>query len=149
MKKFFSVFLVLSLLFSPVGAFIFQDEPTVVAAKRYSSGKKGFNMNVNRNVNQNQNPSMFQQKRSEQQQKASVNRPDATQQKGGFMRGLMLGGLAGLLFGGLLASMGLLGSFIGLAINILAIVVLIVLVGKIFELLKSKKKKEDPNPWNS
>ena len=64
------------------------------------------------------------------------------------MKGLMIGGLAGLLIGNL-ASMGMLGSILGFAINILAIVFLIVIIRKVFALLKAKKEKEDINPWRS
>ncbi|GMK41512.1 hypothetical protein PCCS19_45690 [Paenibacillus sp. CCS19] len=47
---------------------------------------------------------------------------------GSFMKGLMIGGIAGLLFGGLFSNMGFLGNLIGLLMNIMAIVALIALV---------------------
>lgn len=68
---------------------------------------------------------------------------------GGLMKGLMLGGLAGLLFGGLLGNLGMLGSLVGLAVNILAIVILFAIVRKIFTFFTKKKKDEDANPWRS
>ena len=60
----------------------------------------------------------------------------------------MLGGLAGLLFGGLFGSMGFLGEILGLFINILAIVVIIALIRKIFQFF-TKKKEEEKNPWRN
>ncbi|OUM96714.1 MAG: hypothetical protein A9Z00_03795 [Thermobacillus sp. ZCTH02-B1] len=47
---------------------------------------------------------------------------------GGFLKGLMIGGLAGFLFGSLFAHMGFLGELLGLMINLLAIYFLFVLV---------------------
>ncbi|USB34434.1 hypothetical protein [Paenibacillus sp. YPG26] len=46
---------------------------------------------------------------------------------GGFMKGLMIGGLAGMLFGGLFSNMGALGSIFGLLINLLAIYVVVMI----------------------
>lgn len=68
---------------------------------------------------------------------------------GGLMKGLFIGGLAGLLFGGLFANMGMLGSILGFAINAIAIILIVVIIKKIFDLMKAKKKKEEVNPWNS
>ena len=65
------------------------------------------------------------------------------------MKGLFIGGIAGLLFGSLFANMGILGSILGFAINAFAIIFIVVIIKKIFDLLKAKKKKEDVNPWRS
>lgn len=59
------------------------------------------------------------------------------------MKGLMLGGLAGLLFGSLFSGMGLLGNILGLLINVAAIVVIVMLVIKIVNMFKDKKRKEE------
>lgn len=55
----------------------------------------------------------------------------------------MLGGLAGLLFGSLFSGMGLLGNILGLLINVAAIAVIIMLVVKIINMFKDKKRKEE------
>ncbi len=55
------------------------------------------------------------------------------------MKGLMLGGLAGLLFGSLFSGMGILGNILGLLINFAAIAVIVMLVVKIFNMFKDKK----------
>ncbi|QHW34469.1 hypothetical protein GZH47_29200 [Paenibacillus rhizovicinus] len=47
---------------------------------------------------------------------------------GSFMKGLMIGGLAGMMFGGLFGNMGFLGNIFGLLVNVLAIYVVIALV---------------------
>lgn len=151
MKKLFSALLAATLILTPVGSFVFQDHSTTVEAKRYKSGKKGFNMNQNR---QQHNQSNFQQKQQQKQQpknnqQMNQNKPKGGLFSGGLMRGLMFGGLAGLLFGSLFANMGILGSLLGLLINVGAIILLITLIRKVFSMLKKQKKREDMNPWGS
>ena len=62
------------------------------------------------------------------------------------MKGLFVGGLAGLLFGSMFANMGMLGSILGFAINAAAIILIVVVIRKIFRMFK-EKKKEDANSW--
>ncbi|HHY72075.1 MAG TPA: hypothetical protein GX497_02380 [Bacillus bacterium] len=146
MKKLLAAIITATLIFTPLGTVIFQDQPTTVDAKKYSSGKKGFNLNKNQ-PNNNNNNSYFQNKKPDSPKtNKSAATPNQTN-KGGLMKGLMLGGLAGLLFGSLFANMGFLGSILGLLINVLAIVVLIAVIRGIFNYFKNKKKKEDINPW--
>ena len=149
MKRILTAVLTAVLLFTPVGSVVFQDQPTTVEAKRYKSGKKSFNSNNN---STNNNNSVIQ-KKQDNTTNNSTNKSAATKKNGGFfsgglMKGLMLGGLAGLLFGGLFGGMGFLGEILGLFINVLAIVVIIVLIRKIFQHFKNKKKEEE-NPWRN
>ena len=122
-----------TLVFSSVGSFVFQD--TMIAeAKKYKSGKKSFNTNNNNN-NTNSNI----QKDKEDSTPAVSKTNNTTNTKGGFfsgglMKGLFVGGLAGLLFGSLFADMGMLGSLLGLLINAGAIILIVVLIKKIFDI---------------
>lgn len=155
MKKIIAAIFAAVLIFSPLGNFIFTDDVTTVEAKRYKSGKKSFNIDNNRS----NNTTNFQKKEDTNQ--STVNKSTVNQNQGktksggffggggGFLKGLMFGGLAGLLFGSLFANMGMLGSILGLLVNILAIVVLIAVIRKIYLFFKEKKKKEEPNPWRS
>lgn len=59
---------------------------------------------------------------------------------GGLMKGLMIGGLAGLLFGSLFGGLGPLGDFLGLLINVLALVMLFALVRKVVMYFVEKRK---------
>jgi len=59
---------------------------------------------------------------------------------GGLMRGLMLGGLAGLLFGGLLSGLGGFGALLGLAVNVLGIVVLFLIARKLYRMFVNRPK---------
>lgn len=142
MKKFMAALLTITLAFSPVGTYVFQDHSESVDARGYKSGKRSFNSNNNNNSN-------FQNKETKKSDATTANKAKSgnTFSKGGLMKGIMLGGLAGLLFGSLFANMGALGSILGLLINVLAVVVLIVVIRKIFTYFKDKKKKEDTNPW--
>ena len=58
---------------------------------------------------------------------------------GSFMKGLMIGGLAGLLFGGLFANMGFLGELLGLMINVLAIYFLFVLIRSVYRYFRDRR----------
>lgn len=105
-------------------------------------------MLLNLNKNTTTNSSNLQDKKANTPKNQSA-ASKGTFSSGGFFKGLMLGGLAGLLFGGLLANMGIFGSILGLFINLLAIVILISIIRKIFVLIKHKKEKEAANPWKS
>lgn len=141
MKKILTALITATLLFSPIGNAIFQDHTITVEAKSYKSGKKGFNFNSNKsNTNNN---SLFQNnKNNSSKSKANTNKNGGLM-SGGLMKGLMLGGLAGLLFGGLLGNLGMLGSLLGFAVNILAIVILFAIVRKIFTFFTKKKMRKE------
>jgi predicted lipid-binding transport protein (Tim44 family) len=62
---------------------------------------------------------------------------------GSFMKGLMIGGLSGLLFGSLFSGMGGFGNLLGLVINILAIYIVIRIVASLFRYF-SRPRKPDP-----
>ncbi|GGA23501.1 hypothetical protein [Psychrobacillus lasiicapitis] len=148
MKK-LAIFLLTALLvFSSVGNFVFNEDTITAEAKKYKSGKKSFNTN-NNTTNNNSNI----QKKKEDSTTATSKSKSNTNTKGGFtagglMKGLFIGGIAGLLFGSLFANMGLLGSILGFAINAAAIILIVVVIRKIFGLFKDKKK-EDANSWRS
>lgn len=51
---------------------------------------------------------------------------------GSLFKGMMMGGLAGLLFGSMFAGMGMIGNFLGLAINLFAIYAVVMIVLALF-----------------
>lgn len=59
---------------------------------------------------------------------------------GGFMKGLMIGGLAGMLFGGLFSGMGAFGNLLGLAVNLFAIYIVIVLALSLYRRFKGPRQ---------
>lgn len=67
---------------------------------------------------------------------------------GSFMKGLMIGGLAGLLFGSLFAGMGFFGELLGLMINVLAIYFLFVLIRAAYRYFRDRRPpRESRRPY--
>lgn len=131
MKKFITAILAAAIAFSPVGSAVFHDQSTTVEARGSKGG--GFK-STNGSVN-SPSTSTFQNKKANSA--VSNKSTYSTKKKNSFfssrlMKGLMLGGLAGLIFGSLLSSMGMLGSVLGLLVNVLAIIVIIAIIRKIF-----------------
>ncbi|TCP29307.1 hypothetical protein EV207_111111 [Scopulibacillus darangshiensis] len=139
MKKIVAALTVLTFLFTPVGNVIFHDDTTTASAKGYRSGIKSFN------TNKGSNKSIFQNKSQTNKQKSnSLFQNRKTSKKGGLMKGLLYGGLAGLLFGSLLGNLGGLGSILGLMVNIFAIIAVISIIRMIFTSFRKKRRREDP-----
>jgi predicted lipid-binding transport protein (Tim44 family) len=63
---------------------------------------------------------------------------------GSLMRGLMIGGIAGLLFGSMLGT-GFLSSFLGLLINVLAIYLVYKAIRGIFLYFRNRRKSTYPD----
>lgn len=142
LKKLMVALLTITLIFSPIGNFVFNDSP-VAEAKRYKSGKKSFNTNKQNTPTQ----SNIQKDKEVKKPDAQKNTKSPSANKGGLMRGLLVGGVAGLLFGSLFANMGMLGSILGFMINAAAIIFLVVIIRKVFGLLRARKQDEDAKPW--
>ena len=68
---------------------------------------------------------------------------------GSFARGLMVGGIAGLLFGGMFANFGAFGDLLGLMINLLAIYVLFIAIRGIFRYFRQQKIPDPNDPYNN
>ncbi|PLT29757.1 hypothetical protein [Peribacillus deserti] len=147
MKKIIAAVISAALMFSPAANVVFHDQAHTVEAKGYKSGKRSFNTNQNTQTN---NTSFFQNKK---QNSVSNSKPATTQKggfaKGGFMKGLMVGGLAGLLFGSIFANMGMMGSLLGLMINVLAIYFVISLIRTFYVNYRNKKRREEQAQWRN
>ncbi|MFD2115860.1 hypothetical protein ACFSTH_03840 [Paenibacillus yanchengensis] len=74
---------------------------------------------------------------------ATANKPNS----GGFMRGMLFGGLAGMLFGGLFAGMGGFGQILSLLVNIIIFAAIIMAVRALFIYIRNNRK-QPPNPYN-
>lgn len=59
---------------------------------------------------------------------------------GSLFKGMMMGGIAGLLFGSMFAGMGMMGNILGLAVNVFAIYIVFMLVMTLF------RRKQQPQP---
>ncbi|CAH0345758.1 hypothetical protein [Bacillus sp. CECT 9360] len=141
MKKLLTAMLMLSIAFTPVGSFVSDGTDNVASAKSYKSGKRSFNTNPSSPAQNNKAESNSFTRKSNNTN-STFNRTG-----GGLMRGILYGGIAGMLLGGLLGNLGAFGGFIGLLINVLAVVVIISLARRIFRMLKNKRREQDDNPW--
>ncbi|MFJ8235943.1 hypothetical protein ACIQ34_09385 [Ureibacillus sp. NPDC094379] len=155
MKILSAIVLAFTLVFSSVGSVILFDGDQTAEAKSYKSGKKSFNSN-------NGGTNNFQ-KSDDGTGTSSVNKATTnnnnkttgtTTNKGGFfggglMKGLFIGGLAGLLFGSLFSDMGLIGNLLGFLINAAAIVFIVFICIKIYQMMKRKKDKEVTDSWKN
>lgn len=62
---------------------------------------------------------------------------------GGLLKGMFIGGLAGLLFGGLFSHFGAMGDILGLMVNVLAIYVMFMIIRGLFRYMADKRKDKD------
>ncbi len=152
MKKLSAILMAFTLAFSSLGSVILVDDVQTVEAKSYKSGKKSFNSNNNTGTN-NYNQNNDSGSNSTVNKSTTTNKSTTNTTKaggftsGGLMRGLFIGGLAGLLFGSLFSDMGLIGNLLGFAINALAIVFIVFICIKIYQMMTRKKNKEVSDPW--
>ncbi|RFU66575.1 hypothetical protein [Peribacillus glennii] len=138
-KIFAAAILMFSIAFTPVGSVVFDGHDNVASAKSYKSGKRGFN---------NNNPSSnFQNRQNNNVKRSNDGFTKSVQKRGGFMRGMLFGGLAGLMLGGLLGNLGAFGAVIGFLINFIAIIVLIALIRGVFRMLSKNRRRQDDNQW--
>ncbi|OCA82885.1 hypothetical protein [Pseudobacillus wudalianchiensis] len=146
LKKIMASLMVFSLCLAPVGHIVDQNTQ-VASAKSYKSGKRSYSPPASNN-------SSFFKKNKDQQvnkQKSTTNYSKKSavtkSNKGGFLKGLFLGGVAGLLFGSMLGHLGIFGSMLGFLINMLVLVAIVVLIKKIVVSL-FRNKRRDYDSWN-
>lgn len=153
MKKLISALAAVIIVMSPIGSLVLNDHGHTVDARGYKSGRKSFNTNYNRI---NKTPAIQkkqQNNHSYNKSNSSTNKSKSTTNQkrgffsGGLMRGLFIGGLAGLLFGGLFAHMGALGSLLGFVINVFAIILVYKIIRSIIIAMRMKNRKDDAHSW--
>lgn len=140
LKKIIASTLVFSLLFGPVSSYIDQN-PATVSAKSYKSGKRSYNSSTSNSstfFKNSNNQQVYKQKTTTSVKKSTIKKSN----KGSFLKGLFVGGLAGLLFGSLLGKLGILGSLLGLAVNILAIMALVTIVRKVISAIRNRRRND-------
>ncbi|TGA96173.1 hypothetical protein E4665_16370 [Sporolactobacillus shoreae] len=141
-KKLMAAFLALALIFSPAGDYVFHQDHQV-SAKGYRSGIKSFSPNKGSGFN---SPIGSRQQKSYQGFGNSMRGFTS----GGFMKGMIFGGLSGLLFGSLLSHFGGFGMMAGFLINILAIIAIIALIRYLFVSIADRsrrRKAEESDQW--
>ena len=146
-KRIFMVMMAFTLIFSTLAI------PDHADARRggFKSGTKSYQSNPSRsNTNNSTNSTTSNPKNNATNNSAST----ATKKTGFFgggslMKGLMIGGLAGMLFGGLFGNMGFLGDILGLAINLLAIYVIVMLGVGIYRSIKKRRLENERSGNNN
>lgn len=139
MKKLIMLLIAFVLVIAPNGIGYDQAD----AKKSYKSGTKSFNSTTTPNkADSNVNATTTKNTTT-----PAKNTSVASPSKGGFMKGLLFGGIAGLLFGSMFSSLGDLGAIFGFLINILAVVAVIVLIRKAFTYFKNQRRKQDLDAW--
>lgn len=147
MKKILMLFMSMALVFS-AGTFVNVDHADAKGKKSYNSGTKGYQPSSKQNSNiSNQNSNVNSPAKNTAPVKSTA--APAKSKSGGFMKGLLFGGIAGLLLGGLINSLGSFGAILGLLINVLFIVMAIVVIRKLYVSYKKKKKEQEANVWRN
>ncbi|WP_243522454.1 hypothetical protein [Bacillus pseudomycoides] len=138
LKKLVTVMTAFMVVFG-ASSFLFVDH---AAAKSYKSGKKSFTPSSGQNskVDLNKKDSNVNAKKTNPDTKASNTAPKSN--KGSFMKGLLLGGLGGLLMGSLFANMGALGSVLAFMVNMLVMAGIVMLAIRAFKYFKNQRKKQ-------
>jgi predicted lipid-binding transport protein (Tim44 family) len=132
-KKIMVVFTAFMLVFASVG-FLSVD---TADAKGYKSGKKSYDSKST------QTDKSKVDKKEDNNVNAKKTTPEtAKSNKGGFMKGMLLGGLGGLLLGSLFADMGILGSILAFMVNALVMAGIVLIAIRIFKHFKDKRKKK-------
>lgn len=129
-KKIITAILTITIMFSPVGNSLVKDHPTV-SAKGYKSGVKKF-----------KSGSSYQKKQNQIVNKKSNyynNKNTTTTKNRGFMKGMLYGGLAGFLLGGLINNLGPLGAILGFGINIIGLLILFFIIRRIFTSMRRSR----------
>lgn len=154
MKKILSALIVLTFILSPItpiGSVFVQDHVHKVEARGYKSVRRGFTPTPKRNNQQPKRDNNQNNYNKSTNKSTNANTKKRGFFSGGLARGLMIGGLAGLLFGGFLGNMGAFGSFLGLLINIIAIMFIINIGISIFKSMRANRHRtrEDANHWRN
>lgn len=143
MKKLMAMMLAVAVMFG-AGGFVPVDHAD---AKGYKSGKRSFQPTQPSQNTPAPNQSQFNNSNSVKTPAKNTAPAPAQKSTGGFMKGLVFGGLAGLLLGGLLGNMGALGDIIGLLVNVMFVVLIIGIVRKLYTTYKQRKQEKEADAW--
>ncbi|MDL2417980.1 hypothetical protein ACTIGL_12835 [Bacillus shihchuchen] len=146
LKKLVAVMTAFMVIFG-ASSFMFVDR---AAAKSYKSGKKSFTPSSGQKskVDLNKKDSNVNSQKTTPDSKTKATNTAPKSNKGSFMKGLLLGGLGGLLMGSLFANMGALGSVLAFMVNMLVMAGIVMLAIRAFKYFKDqRKKKEDEVAW--
>ncbi len=93
-------------------------------------------------VNLNKKDSNVNSQKTNPDTKTKATNTAPKSNKGSFMKGLLLGGLGGLLMGSLFSNMGALGSILAFMVNMLVMAGIVMLAIRAFKYFKDQRKKQ-------
>ena len=138
MKKFIGFLTALMLMFAAI-SFI---SPDSAEAKGYKSGRKSYSPTQNETVVQKKDSTVNSSK-VQQDSKA----PATAKKSGGFLKGMLLGGIGGLLLGSLFAGLGPIGAILAFFVNMMLMVGIVMIGFKLFKHWKKKKRQQEMEAW--
>lgn len=141
MKKVLMVFMAFTVVFASLGIFA-SDADARRGGGGFKSSPKSYSTTPKRA--DNNSGSVNSTNRSNTSNAAGATGKRGFFSGGNLLTGLMIGGLAGMLFGGMFANMGFMGDFFGLLINLVAIYVLFIAARGIYRMIRQRKKPADP-----
>jgi predicted lipid-binding transport protein (Tim44 family) len=68
---------------------------------------------------------------------------------GSFLKGMMIGGLAGLFFGHMFGGMGMMGSMLGFIVNVIGLFILFAIIRAVFDALRRRRDSRRPDYPNN
>ncbi|MBF8418231.1 hypothetical protein [Heyndrickxia coagulans] len=140
MKKFFALLLAFTFAFSVVG--IHFSNP--VDARGYRSVKRSYQSVPKTTTPSSKQQSHYQSKTNQNINPISGNKANSasSSSRGSFVKGMLLGGLGGMLFGSMFSHLGGLGTALTAMVNILIFIALILIVIKLFQSIFGNRKKD-------
>jgi predicted lipid-binding transport protein (Tim44 family) len=64
---------------------------------------------------------------------------------GSFLKGMMIGGIAGMLFGHMFGGMGMMGNMLGFMLNLVALFALFWIIRSVFDAIRRRRDSQRPN----
>ena len=142
MKKVLMVFMAFTLFFASLG--VASDADARRGGGGFKSQPKSYTTTPNRADNNSGSVNSTNRSGANNSSTAGTTGKRGFFSGGSFFTGLMVGGLAGMLFGGMFANMGFMGDFLGLLVNLAAIYILFIAARGIYRMIRQRKKPADP-----
>ncbi|MGE8206464.1 hypothetical protein ACQKP0_18300 [Heyndrickxia sp. NPDC080065] len=135
MRKKLLMFLTVFTLIFTVSSLGFVDD---ASAKGFRSGKRSFNPTHSNQFSPNKSTNNNKIKQDTHTNSTNKSFTKNSSNKGGFMKGMLLGGLGGLLIGNLFGGLGLgaFGSILAGFVNVIIIIGVIMIIARIFKFFK-------------
>ncbi|MFD3449768.1 hypothetical protein ACFDTO_34915 [Microbacteriaceae bacterium 4G12] len=140
-KKIMQIIAAFTLVFATL-SFVSVDQ---AMAKGYKSGKKSYTPSQNQPAPSKQDTNINAKKTTPDTK--TTNSKTTKSNKGSFVKGLLLGGLGGLLMGSLFSGLGSFGSVLAFLVNMLMFVGIIMIIRRAFIYFKQQRERKVEESW--